>query len=64
MAPTGNRERIELDRPQSAEDIEHRVWSSLERTRRRERVARHEEATCGLSGDPHAEDAIGAQRFQ
>ncbi len=59
MAPTGNRERIELDRAPAPEDTEHGVRSSLERTRRRERVARHEEATCGLSGDPHAEDAIG-----
>ena len=61
MAPTGNRERIELDRAPAPEDTEHGVWSSLERTRRRERVARHEEATCGLGGDPHAEDAIGWQ---
>ena len=58
VVPTGNRERIELDRPQPSEDLEHGIWSSLERTRRRERVARHEEATCGLSSDPHAEDAI------
>ena len=57
VAPTGNRERIELDRAQSAEDIEHGVWSSLERTRRRERVARDEEATRGLGSDLHAEDA-------
>src|SRR5688500_15993099 len=61
MVPTGNRERIELDRAPSAEDTEHGVWSSLERTRWRERVARHEETTCGLSSDPHAEDAIGWQ---
>ena len=61
VAATGDRERIELDRAESAEDLEHGVRSSLERTRRRERVARDEKATCGLSGDPHAEDAIGWQ---
>ena len=62
MAPTGDRKRIELDRARSAEDTEHGVGSSLERTRRRERVARDEEATRGLGSDPHAEDAIGRQR--
>ena len=53
MGATGNRERIELDRAETAEDLEHRVGSSLERTRRSERVARDEKATCGLTGDPH-----------
>ena len=61
VAPAGNRERIELERAQAAEDPEHGVLSSLERTRRRERVTRHEEAACGLGGDPHAEDASGWQ---
>jgi hypothetical protein len=58
VVPTGNRERIELDRPESAEDLEHAVGSSLERTRRRKRLARDEKATRGLSSDPHAENAI------
>ena len=54
VGATGNRDRIELDRAEAAEDLEHRVRSSLERTRRRERVAGDEKATCGLSRDPHA----------
>ena len=58
VVPTCNRERVELDRAEPAEDLEHGVGSSVERTRRRERVARDEKAARGLSSDPHAEDAI------
>ena len=58
VVATGNRQGVELDRAESAENLEHGVGSSVERTRRRERVARDEKATCGLSRDPHAEDAI------
>ncbi len=57
MGATGNRERIELDRAETTEDLEHGLRPSLERTRGSERVARDEKATCGLGGDPHAEDA-------
>ena len=58
VGPAGNRERVELDGAETAEDLEHRVRSSLERPRRSERVARDEKTTCGFSSDPHAEDAI------
>ena len=57
MGATGYRERIELDRAETTEDLEHRGRPSLERTRGSERVARDEKATCGLSGDPHTENA-------
>ena len=53
VGASGDREGIELDRAEPTEDLERAVRSSLERTRRRERVARDEKATCGLSGDPH-----------
>ena len=53
VGATGDCERIELDRAETAEDLEHRVRPSLERTRGSERVARDEKAACGLSSDPH-----------
>ncbi len=58
MVAAGNRQGVELDRAESAENPKHRVESSIERTRRRETVARDEKTTCCLSSDPHAEDAI------
>jgi hypothetical protein len=58
VGPAGDRERIELDRPQPTEDLEYRFQPALERARRREPVARHEETTCGLCTDLHTEDAI------
>ena len=57
VAPTGDRERVELDRAESAEDLEHGVGASLERSRRREEVPGDEKTARGLGGDPHAEDA-------
>ncbi|HSO02563.1 MAG TPA: hypothetical protein VLS46_08550, partial [Gaiellaceae bacterium] len=53
VSPAGNGERVELDRAQAAKDVEHRIRPSLERARGRERVARHEEAACGLGTDVH-----------
>jgi len=57
VAPTGNRERVELDRAELAEDLEHGVGASLERSRRREEVAGNEKTARGFSGDLHPEDA-------
>ena len=57
MGATGDRERIELDRAETTEDLEHGVRSSLERPRGSERVARDEKAACGLSSDLHAAPA-------
>ncbi len=57
VGPTGDRERVELDRAEPAEDLEHRVGASLERTRRREEVPGDEKAPRGLGSDLHAEDA-------
>ena len=53
VGAAGDRKRIELDRAETTEDLEHRVGPSFERTRRTERVARDEKAACGLTGDPH-----------
>jgi hypothetical protein len=53
VAPAGDRERIELDRPELAEDLEHGVGAFLQRSRRRKEVPGDEEAARGLSGDPH-----------
>jgi hypothetical protein len=57
VAPAGDRERVELDRPERAEDGEHNVGASLERARRGEEVPCEEEAACALGGDLHPEDA-------
>ena len=57
VGPAGNRERVELDRPELAEDLEHGVEASLERSRRREEVPGDEKTARGLGGDLHTEDA-------
>ena len=57
VGAAGDRERIELDRAEPAEDLEHGVRSTLERPRGSERVARDEKATCGLGSDLHAAPA-------
>jgi hypothetical protein len=44
----GDVDRVELDRPEPAEHLEHGVAASLERPRRTEQVARDKEATRGL----------------
>lgn len=55
VAPAGDRERVELDRAEPAEHVEHGAGAALEQPRRREEVARDEEAAGGLGGDLHAE---------
>ena len=57
----GDRERIELDRAQATEDLEHGVRPSLERPCWSKRVARDEKAACGLSSDAHAETLTSRQ---
>jgi hypothetical protein len=56
MVPAGDRDRVELDRPEPPEDLEHPVEASRERPCRREEVPRKEIATCRLGGDLHAQD--------
>jgi hypothetical protein len=60
VAPAGDRERIELDRPELAEDFEHGAGASLERSRRRKEVPGDEEATRGFGTDLHGRDRIRA----
>jgi hypothetical protein len=57
VAPAGNRDRVELDRPEATEDLENPVGAAVERPRWREKVAGNEKTACGLGGDPHPEDA-------
>ena len=61
VAPTGDRQGVELDRAESAEDLEHGLWAALERSRRREEVPGDEKAARGLGGDLHAKDASYAE---
>ena len=56
VVPAGDRDRVELDRPELPEDLEHAVEASRERPCRREEVPRNEKATRRLSGDLHPQD--------
>jgi hypothetical protein len=56
VAPAGDRDRVELDRPELPEDLEHPVEASRERPRRREEVPRDEKAARRLSSDLHLKD--------
>jgi hypothetical protein len=56
VVPAGDRDRVELDRSELPEDLEHPVEASRERPRRREEVPRNEKATRRLSGDLHPQD--------
>jgi hypothetical protein len=57
VASTGNRERVELDRAELAEDLEHGVGAALERPGGREKVPGDEKTASGLSGNRHPADA-------
>jgi hypothetical protein len=56
VVPAGDRDRIELDRPELAQDLQHRFGASCERPGRREEVPRDEKATRRLGTDLHLED--------
>jgi hypothetical protein len=56
VAPAGDRDRVELDRPELPKDLEHPVETSRERPRRREEVPRDEKATRRLGSDLHPQD--------
>ena len=45
VVPAGDRDRVELDRPELAEDLQHAFEAARERPRRREEVPRDEKAT-------------------
>jgi hypothetical protein len=57
VVPAGDRDRVELDRPELPDDLEHPVEASRERPRGREKVPRDDKATRRLSSDLHLEDA-------
>ena len=57
MGATGYGDRIELERAETTEYLEHGVRSSLERARGSERVPRDEKVPRGLGSDLHTEDA-------
>jgi hypothetical protein len=57
VVPAGHGERVELDRAEPTEDLEHRIESASERPRGREQVVRDEEATRDLGGHLHGHDA-------
>src|SRR4029453_14368382 len=57
VTSTGNRDRVELDRAELAEDLEHTGETSLDRSRRGERVPGNEKTARGLGGDVHVADA-------
>jgi hypothetical protein len=56
VVPAGDRDWVELDRPELPDDLEHRFGASRERPRRREEVPRDEKATRRVGSDLHLED--------
>jgi hypothetical protein len=62
VVPAGDRDRVELDRPELPEDLEHPVEASRERPGRREEVTRDEKPTCRLRSDLHREDISSTPR--
>jgi hypothetical protein len=60
VVPAGHRQRIELDRAQLAEDVEHSHRTALERSGRREEVPSDEEAPRRLGGDREYAGSRGA----
>jgi hypothetical protein len=60
VVPAGDRDRVELDRPEPPEDLEHAV-EARERPRRRKEVPRDEKATRRLGRDLHQEDNCGSR---
>ena len=61
VVPTGDSDRVELDRPELPQDREHGVRAALERARRREEVPRDEKAARVLFGDLHRADATATE---
>jgi hypothetical protein len=60
VVPAGDRDRVELDRPEPPEYLEHPVGTARDRPRRRQEVPRDQKATRRLSRDPHQEDPNSA----
>ena len=56
VVPAGDRDRVELDRPELAQNLQHGVGASRERPRGREEVPRDEKPTRRLSSDLHRQD--------
>jgi hypothetical protein len=62
VVAAGDRDRVELDRPEPAKDLHHGFEASLERPRWREEVPRQEKATRRLSGYLHLHDTNRGDR--
>jgi hypothetical protein len=56
VVPAGDRDRVELDRPERAKDLHHGFGTSRERPRGREEVPRQEKATRRLGTYLHLHD--------
>jgi hypothetical protein len=54
VVPAGDGKRVELERPEPANDLEHCVRAALEGACGCEELARDEEAPRGLGGDLHS----------
>jgi hypothetical protein len=52
-----DRQRVELDRTEPTEDLEHPVGATLDRTRGREHLPGDQEPPCSVSGNVHERDA-------
>ena len=59
-----DRQRVELDRTEPTEDLEHPVEPTLDRTRGREQLPGDEETPCSLGGNVHGRDATRPRRLR
>ena len=64
VASARHRDRVVLEGAEPAEVVEHCVVPSFERPRRREQLARNEEAPRVVRGDLHGQDAIRSSPAQ
>src|SRR5580658_10092733 len=53
VVPAGDRDRVELNRPEPPEDLHHPIQASRDRPRRRQEVPRHQKPPRRLSTDLH-----------
>ena len=60
VVPAGDRDRVELDRPELAEDLHHGFEASRDRPRRREEVPRYQKAPSRLGSYLHLGDTSRA----
>jgi hypothetical protein len=62
VVPAGDGKRVELDRPETAEDFQDRVGPTLQRASRSKELACDEETPGGVGGDFHGKSRLSEGR--